>query len=110
MGNANLGTCMDYTNNPADNQHPNAHDYEMLETIYAHLDGSTTLAQSTASAFLNTDDMDDPKKWGKEIRRSVDGRASLFVKDLGNGNKVFTHVFWAEEGEHADHVSDAKYK
>src|SRR5215204_6261522 len=31
--NANLDTCMDYTNNPATNQHPNSHDYDMLESI-----------------------------------------------------------------------------
>jgi hypothetical protein len=26
FNNANLGTCMDYTNNPSTNQHPNKHD------------------------------------------------------------------------------------
>ena len=35
---------MDYTNNPITNQHPNAHDYEELDLIYAHLDTNTTLA------------------------------------------------------------------
>src|SRR3989344_2559783 len=44
--NANLGTCMDYTNNPSTNQHPNAHDYEQLDTIYAHLDSTTTLGST----------------------------------------------------------------
>jgi len=37
--NINLGTCMDYTTNPVgppSNEHPNAHDYEELESIYAH--------------------------------------------------------------------------
>jgi len=44
FSNANLGTCMDYTNNPArndgagDNLRPNTHDYDQLELIYAHLD------------------------------------------------------------------------
>lgn len=44
MTNPNLGTCMDYTNNPAgplSNEHPNAHDYEELDTIYAHNDNVT---------------------------------------------------------------------
>jgi len=43
--NTNLGTCMDYTSDPdgggkygPDNEHPNAHDFEELELIYAHLD------------------------------------------------------------------------
>lgn len=45
--NPNLGTCMDYTNDadgPPSNEHPNAHDYEQLESIYSHLDpaGFTT--------------------------------------------------------------------
>ena len=30
--NANLGTCMDYTNDPSTNQHPNGHDYEELDS------------------------------------------------------------------------------
>src|SRR5262249_9511852 len=28
FNNANLGTCMDYTNDPSTNQHPNKHDYD----------------------------------------------------------------------------------
>ena len=41
--NVNLGTCMDYTNNPDGppaNRQPDDHDSWMLdEIIYAHLDG-----------------------------------------------------------------------
>ena len=33
LDNANLVTCMDYTNNPSTNQHPNSHDYAELVTI-----------------------------------------------------------------------------
>ena len=93
--NANLGTCMDYTNDPSTNQHPNAHDYEQLDLIYAHLDTSTTLSARTASSAA-AEDSDDPSVWGKEIARSKDGRASVFEQDLGNGNRVLRHVFWAE--------------
>lgn len=49
FGNANLGSCMDYTNSPGTNQHPNAHDYEQLASIYSHLDGSTTSPQKTGT-------------------------------------------------------------
>ncbi len=104
--NTNLGTCMDYTNDPSrndgagNNLYPNTHDYSMLETIYAHLDTVTTVSQSTGSlrGRVAPEDQfgDDPKDWGKEIERSADGRASLFERDLGNGEKVFKHVFWAE--------------
>ena len=97
---------MDYTNNPESNQHPNQHDYDMLETIYAHLDTTTTIAQSIAHAAAATEIVsDDPKEWGREIRHSQDGRTSLFERDFGNGNKVFTHVFWVEAkgvGRHTD--------
>ncbi|TSC86591.1 MAG: hypothetical protein G01um10148_577 [Parcubacteria group bacterium Gr01-1014_8] len=96
MTNPNLDTCMDYTNNPESNQHPNAHDYEMLETIYAHLDPTTTLSQSAAAKAQAPESVDEVREWGREIRRSADGRASLFERDFG-GQKVFTHVFWAEE-------------
>ena len=101
FSNANLGTCMDYTNFPESNQHPNAHDYEMLETMYSHLDSSTTIAQTSAS---NLQDSNNPQDWGKEVRRSADGRASVFVKDAGQGNKIIRHVFWAEpRGHHELH-------
>lgn len=36
---ADLNTCMDYAT-ALDNPSPNAHDYQQLDTIYAHLDGS----------------------------------------------------------------------
>lgn len=95
FSNASLGTCMDYSNDPVPNQHPNAHDYAMLETIYAHLDSTTTVGQSLSTRNQGID-QDNPSTWGREIRKSADGRASLYMKDLGNGKKVFTHVFWAE--------------
>jgi len=46
--NPNLGTCMDYTNNPLgppSNEHPNSHDYQELGIIYDHLDSTTTVGQ-----------------------------------------------------------------
>lgn len=49
--NPNLGSCMDYTNDPLTNQHPNLHDYEQLEALYAHADGaSATSANSSSSS------------------------------------------------------------
>ncbi len=109
FNNANLGTCMDYTNDPdgtlsgqLSNLHPNAHDYDELGIIYAHLDAFTTIFNSVfskkSSAFTSVgDDIDtsDAKEWGKVIRKSSDGRSSLHERDLGKGNKVFTFVIWA---------------
>jgi hypothetical protein len=41
QGNPNLGSCMDYSSNPAgppSNEHPNQHDWDQLMQIYEHLD------------------------------------------------------------------------
>jgi hypothetical protein len=40
FNNPNLGTCMDYPNDWSTNQHPNAHDYDQLATIYSHNDST----------------------------------------------------------------------
>ncbi len=93
--NENLGTCMDYTNDPSTNQHPNQHDYDQLEIIYAHLDATTTVGQTVTRGKSDVDTNGDPAAWGTEIRRSSDGRGSLYERNLGNNKKVFTFVIWA---------------
>jgi hypothetical protein len=92
--NPNLGTCMDYTNNPSTNQHPNQHDYEQLATIYKHLDSTTTI--SATPAEVTNADMDNPAQWGKLVDRSKDGHLETYERDFGNDHKVITHVFWVE--------------
>jgi hypothetical protein len=96
--NANLGTCMDYTNNPGTNQHPNSHDYQQLVDIYSHLDSTTTVGALIPSAdnfIMNAayNDGDDQDDWGTPVRRTADGRTILYVRDLGNGVRRFTFVF-----------------
>ena len=102
FNNANLGSCMDYTSDPdgpPSNEHPNQHDYAQLESIYAHTDRFTTIGTSlpegAPAGFINAD-VHAQENWGQKSRDSADGRSSLYVLDLGNGNKVFTFVFWAE--------------
>jgi hypothetical protein len=88
FNNANLGTCMDYTSNPGTNQHPNSHDYAELEDIYSHLDGTTTvgsIANGSAAA----------SGWGRLVSSSASSHSSIYRLDLGNGQIVLTHVFWA---------------
>lgn len=92
FSNASLGTCMDYANDPEPNQHPNFHDYEQLESIYAHLDGGTTVAVSRNTAALG----ENVSEWGRAIRHAKNGRESLYVKDLGRGERVYTFVVWAD--------------
>lgn len=99
--NSNLGTCMDYTNDPSTNQHPNAHDYEELETIYAHLDSFTTVSQTIGQIAkqlgpqVAAENLDNPGEWGRLIRDN--GKVGVYERDFGGGNKVVTHVIWATE-------------
>ncbi len=97
FSNPNLGTCMDYTNDPTSNQHPNQHDYDMLGTIYSHLDGITTIGATVVSKGNHADiNTDDSSGWGKAIKKDSKGKTSLYERDLGNGNKIFTFVTWVE--------------
>ncbi len=89
-----LGTCMDYTRDPAPNQHPNAHDYEELEIIYAHLDSTTTIAAMPAEVAQG--DLSAPGEWGQVMRTTHAGRESVYLRDFGGGNAVVTFVFWAD--------------
>jgi hypothetical protein len=91
--NPNLGTCMDYTNNPLgppDNTHPNQHDYDELVTIYTHLDSTTTIGQSAPLAVAARGDGDDQLP-----REVVARRISSFIEDLGEAGHRVTFVFWA---------------
>lgn len=95
-------TCMDYFSNTGANAgstastHPNAHDYSMLSTIYAHLDSSTTAAASAASSSAS-EVTNDPNSWGVLKSQSANGRSSTYEREHGDGSKTLTHVFWTEE-------------
>lgn len=96
FNNSPLNTCMDYTSDPTPNQHPNSHDYEELSLIYSHLDSFTTISQSLATLSQSRlpEGSDDPSSWGKIVKQSP--RSAVFEKDFGNGQKMLTHVFYAE--------------
>lgn len=90
-------TCMDYFVPDANELvGPNAHDYEQLESIYAHLDSTTTIKSDDpfGKGKPNDADLENPSEWGKSLRQDGSGRDSMFVRDLGEGKKVFTFVFW----------------
>lgn len=104
----NLGSCMDYTNDPdgggaygPSNEHPNTHDFDQLATIYAHTDGYTTINATTAQIKAlakslvvvdeNDDDLGTPTHYDKK------GNADEYVKVYGNGTTKLTHVFWLPE-------------
>ena len=106
FNNTNLGTCMDYTNDPdgtiygqLSNEQPNTHDFDELDIIYSHLDTTTTISGSVNGnghgkpAFVEAI-ADSQGDWGRSIRDN--GRVALFEKDFGGGNKLFTFVVWAK--------------
>lgn len=93
-------TCMDYFV-PGVNEivHPNQHDYEQLEAIYAHLDTTTTIKADEPGGHgkPSETDLENPSEWGKSLKQDGQGRDNVFVRELGGGKKVFTHVFWIQE-------------
>jgi hypothetical protein len=109
--NPNLGSCMDYTNDPdggaggasstdPSNEHPNAHDFEQLERIYGHADSSTSVGAATAVKAAK--DLNHPSAWGQLVRSNASGRVQVFERDLGPAEKLITVVFWADL-EHDHH-------
>jgi len=96
FNNPNLGTCMDYTNDPTTNQHPNAHDYEELDIIYAHLDTFTTVDQTSSQVArqLAFENADNPGQWGRQVKGQ--GKVAVYERDFGGGQKLVTFVIWAE--------------
>ena len=112
FSNTNLGTCMDYTDDPdgtndgqLSNLTPNAHDYEMLVSIYSHLDGAGGggggRGRSGGAGAMPTlppqvpdyTPGNDQSSWGRLVARH--GRLAKYVLDLGNGNFVVTVVISA---------------
>lgn len=96
-------TCMDYfsntfldATNPASTK-PNWHDFEQLNSIYAHLDSTTTVAAMAALAASVSDVTDDTNSWGHLIRQSTNGRSSIYERFNGDGSKTITHVYWTIE-------------
>lgn len=92
----NTNSCMDYTSNPQGNEHPDQHDYQQLLDIYDHID-SAAAANAARSMPSQAALGDTPADWGTPVRRNSRGQPDMFVRDLGQGNKVITHVFWAAQ-------------
>jgi hypothetical protein len=94
--NPNLGSCMDYTANPLgppSNEHPNKHDYDQLELIYGHLDGSGGGGGSSGcpgNSKKCRNGLENAPPFSQASRANGD----VYVDDLGNGVRRITHVFW----------------
>ena len=77
---ADLNTCMDYAN-ALDNPSPNQHDYDQLQTIYQHLDSTTTINAAGAMP-------DAVPSWAPATQRSQ----SVYVDRLADGSITTTSV------------------
>lgn len=97
-------SCMDYFSNTGANSgstlstHPNAHDYDQLSTTYAHLDTTTTVGLMLFLRIPAGEEVtNDARSWGRLVSQSANGRSSTYERELSNGTKTVTHVFWTEE-------------
>ena len=102
-------SCMDYFSNTGANAgstlstKPNAHDFAQLNSIYAHLDSSTTVAASVgplaaaAETGSDIDIGDDPASWGSLRKQSASGRSSEYERFNRDGSVTLTHVYWTQE-------------
>lgn len=115
FGNANLGTCMDYTSNPEggagelNNEHPNQHDYDLLEQMYGsggNSDGGGGEEPKTCNPKSPKCNqgivLEHPSDWGRLV--SGHGPKEVYEKELGNGLQMVTHVTWTiEHAENHEH-------
>jgi hypothetical protein len=104
-------TCMDYYQNTSNSDmtstSPNAHDYSMLSSIYAHSGAMSPIVMSKAIpsgyGYLNL--TGDLETLGEEIYRSEDGRSRVYRlqfgsehddhEDGGDGIEIITHAYLA---------------
>lgn len=117
FSNPNLGSCMDYTDDPDgslrnqefDNLSPNQHDFDELELIYAHRDSppppneggpgnGNGRGKPAAPPAMDDIDLAGPSQWGKLVEGSRQRGFSVYVLDFGGGHKVITHVLWVRAG------------
>lgn len=118
FGNQSLFSCMDYQDPPY--EYPNAHDFNQLEGIYAHLDtydsydgasevpvdgGGDGGCNSPPGKGCNKSDLPESNRdigWGVSVGRS--GNSETFMRIDPDGTRHITHVLWVDdEHDHSDH-------
>ena len=108
--NANLGSCMDYTNDPdgglggasatdPSNEHPNQHDYDQLVTIYKHTDTISTVSPTSAASTMppaaNRGSFNSSAEWGRLVGESPNGKLELWERSFGGEARMITWVIRA---------------
>ena len=88
-------SCMDYTNVPAGNESPDAHDYQQLLLIYNHLESAAMATFGGTGAGSTAEVGDTPDSWGRATGFDRQGRPNVFERIDGPGRKTVTHITWA---------------
>jgi hypothetical protein len=120
-------SCMDYFSNTGANAtstlstKPNAHDFDELNIIYAHLDSTTTVAAIATLGLAGAsngagkpgsgdeEQTEDQNSWGHLTSQSADGRSSHYERYDWDGSKTITHVFWTVEAASRCSSCDHRY-
>ena len=129
--NANLGSCMDYTNDPdggaggassndPSNVSPNSHDFQQISSIYSHTDSTSTLSsifdvmsQSASRPQTVGEMLNEAGQWGAPVRFDNFGRPTIFKMPIGVNHLTgehefeYTCVFWVPELLNTDHEKPA---
>ena len=91
-------TCMDYSSDPS-SQWPNQHDYQQLDTIYAHLDSYNSVNTSSAAVASThgsaADAMNDNVPLGLLVHKSE--HAEIYVAARRDGGYWVHHVLLAPD-------------
>ena len=88
-------SCMEYTNNPVGNESPDQHDYDMLVSIYNHMESAATAVFGGRGAGMGAEAGDTPREWGRPVAYDRQGRPNRFERQDGPGAFTITHVTWA---------------
>jgi len=106
--NLDLGTCLDYTLRPSENQRPNEKDYDILATVYGTVNNGTSSSSGRKNErdlhlransklqkpkFISFTDAAHRHKWRLlEKRRGME----LHELDLGDGNRMQARLMMAD--------------
>lgn len=116
FGNRNVGSCMDYTNDPdgggfygPSNLHPYAHDYQLINARHNHIGSDLpTLLSGPESADLPEPTSEMPQalkdfnptslqEFGTLVWVGDGGRTERYEANFGDGHKMVTQVIWAKK-------------
>lgn len=96
--NADLGTCMDYTRNPAgppNNEHPDAHDFSQLVSIYSRTDSFNTPTFAPELSATAARAIEAPASWGNLVKGSSSHARASMCATPDHGDYTVTFVTWA---------------